>query len=185
MKYICTSILFITCISIASVYGGEDCCQKNGKAKAALLEAIDNLQRTNKLLGETGSAIPSNKVAFHARLTPHVALGSTQTVIFDHVITNIGKAYNQHTGHFTAPFNGIYMFACTFLQKRGSGVHLQMVNNSSEISKGHGASGAGVAGVMNAVIYLQKGDVVKVRHYPGKGSQTILGGWSFFTGYLL
>ncbi|VDI73943.1 Hypothetical predicted protein [Mytilus galloprovincialis] len=185
MKYICTSILFITCIRNASVYGGEDCCLKIGKAKAALSEAIGTLQGTNRLLEETGSAIPSNKVAFHARLTPHVALGSTQTVIFDHVITNIGKAYNQHTGHFTAPFNGIYVFACTFLQREGTSVNLQMVHNSSEISRGHGANGAGVAGSMNAVIYLQKGDVVKVRHYPGFGSQTIHGDWSFFTGYLL
>ncbi|CAG2233473.1 unnamed protein product [Mytilus edulis] len=185
MKYIFISMLFITCIIFASVYAGEDCSRKIGKAKAALLEAIDTLQRTNRLLGETGSAIPSNKVAFHVRLTQYVTLGSAQTVIFDHVITNIGKAYNQHTGHFTAPFNGIYVFACTFLQTGGTAVHLQMVNNSSEISRGHGANGGGVAGSMNAVIYLKKGDVVKVRHYPGYGSQTIHGNWSFFTGYLL
>ncbi|VDI77694.1 Hypothetical predicted protein [Mytilus galloprovincialis] len=184
MKYIFISMLFITCIIFASVYAGEDCSRKIGKAKAALLEAIDTLQRTNRLLGES-SAIPSNKVAFHARLTPDVTLGSAQTVIFDHVITNIGKAYNLHTGHFTAPFNGIYVFACTFLQTGGTTVNLQMVNNSSEISRGHAASGAGVAGSMNAVIYMKKGDVVKVRHYPGYGSQTINGNWSYFTGYLL
>ena len=118
-------------------------------------------------------------------MKPYVTLGSAQTVIFDHVITNIGKAYNQHTGHFTAPFNGIYVFACTFLQREGTSVNLQMVNNSSEISRGHGARGADVAGVMNAVIYLNKGDVVKVRHYPGRGPQTIHGKWSFFTGYNL
>ncbi|XP_063438548.1 complement C1q tumor necrosis factor-related protein 3-like [Mytilus trossulus] len=184
MKYIFISLLFITCISVVYVYGGDDCCRKIGKAKAALLEAIDTLQRTNRLLGETGSAIPSNKVAFHARLTPHVTLGSTQTVIFDHVITNIGKAYNQHTGHFTAPCNGIYFFACTFLQT-STPLELQIVQNSSEISRGHAPRGENFAGSMNAVIYLHKGDVVKVRHYPGRGSETIHGDWSFFSGYLL
>ncbi|XP_076080057.1 complement C1q subcomponent subunit B-like [Mytilus galloprovincialis] len=154
-----------------------------GKAKAALLEAIDTLWNINKLLGDS-TPIPSSKIAFHARLTPDVNLGSTQTVIFDHVITNIGKAYNKHTGHFTATLNGIYVFACTFLQTGGS-LHLQIVQNSSDISKGYARSGGGIAGSMNAVIYLHKGDVVKVRHYPGRGSETISGGWSFFTGYLL
>ncbi|XP_063438549.1 complement C1q tumor necrosis factor-related protein 3-like [Mytilus trossulus] len=185
MKYIFISLLFITCISIALVYGEDDCCRKISKAKAALLEAIDTLQRTNRLLGETGSAIPFNKVAFHARLTPSVTLGSTQTVIFDHVITNIGKAYNQHTGHFTAPFNGIYFFACTFLRPHtATQLHLQMVQNSTEISRGHAATGGGSQeGSMNAVVYMHKGDVVKVRHYPGLGSEIIHGDWSFFTGY--
>jgi hypothetical protein len=36
-------------------------------------------------------------------LTRHVALGITQTVIFDDVVVNNGHAYNKHTGHFTAP----------------------------------------------------------------------------------
>ncbi|CAC5359430.1 unnamed protein product [Mytilus coruscus] len=170
---------------MSSVYSRENCCQTIGKAKAALSEAISTLQNTNELLGDTGSPIPSSKVAFHARLTSHVTLGSAQTVIFDHVITNIGKAYNQHTGHFTAPFNGIYFFACTFLQSGGTPLHLQMVQNSSEISRGHAQRGGAVAGSMSAVIYLHKGDVVKVRHYPDLGSQTIYGDWSFFTGYLL
>ncbi|VDI05781.1 Hypothetical predicted protein [Mytilus galloprovincialis] len=187
MKYIFISLLFITCISIALVYGGDDCCRKIGKAKAALLEAIETLQKTNRLLGEAGSAIHSNiliQVAFHARLTQHVTLGTTQTVIYDHVITNIGKAYNQHTGHFTAPCNGIYFFACTFLQTSTS-LMLQIVQNSSEISRGHAPRGGSIAGSMNAVIYLHKGDVVKVRHYPGRRLETIRGDWSFFTGYLL
>ncbi|CAC5359438.1 unnamed protein product [Mytilus coruscus] len=159
MKNLFISIL---CITISSVYGGEDCCLT------------------------IGSPIPSSKVAFHARLTPHVTLGSTQTVIFDHVLTNICKAYNEHTGYFTAPFNGIYIFACTFLQTGDKSVHLQMVHDSSEISKGHAASSTGAqGGSMNAVVYLHKGDVVKVRHYPGLGSQTIHGCWSFVTGYLV
>ncbi|XP_071140417.1 heavy metal-binding protein HIP-like [Mytilus edulis] len=134
---------------------------------------------------QTGSPIPSSKVAFHAKLVHSTTLGSLQTVIFDHVITNAGKAYNQHTGHFTAPFNGMYFFACTFLQDGSTRLHLQMVQNSSDISKGHARSGEAASGSMNAVIYLNKGDVVSVRLYPGQGSQTIHGDWSYFTGYLL
>ncbi|VDI77697.1 Hypothetical predicted protein [Mytilus galloprovincialis] len=140
MKNIFISMLFITCIIFASVYGGQDCSRKIGKAKAALSEAINTLQNTKKeFLGES---------------------------------------------HFTAPSNGIYFFACTFLQY-GVRLHLQMVQNSSEISKGYAQRGDAASGSMSAVIYLNKGDVVKVRHYPGQGSQTIHGDWSYFMGYLL
>jgi len=48
------------------------------------------------------------RVSFYARLSKHVALGTTQTVIFDEVATNNGHAYNKHTGHFTAPRDGTY-----------------------------------------------------------------------------
>ncbi|XP_063438552.1 complement C1q tumor necrosis factor-related protein 3-like [Mytilus trossulus] len=175
------NILFST---LVLVYGEKDCCRNIGKSKAALSEVISSLQRTNRLLGEN-SLISSIEVAFHARLTPYITLGSRQTVIFDQVITNIGQAYNQHSGHFTAPFDGIYFFACTFLRPHNATVlHLQMVKNSNEISRGHAASGGGSqTGAMNAVVYLHKGDVVKVRHFPGLGPQIIHGDWSFFTGY--
>lgn len=179
-------ILIVVSIVLSSTVGQEtSCCGKIGKAKSTLVEAITTLQRTNRLLGETCSKISSTEVAFHARLKPYVTLGSSQTVIFDQVITNIGNGYNQHTGHFTAPDDGIYFFACTFLRPHtGTQLHLQMVQNSTEISRGHAATGGGSQeGSMNAVVYMHKGDVVKVRHFPGVGSEIIHGDWSFFTGY--
>ncbi|XP_052084880.1 complement C1q tumor necrosis factor-related protein 3-like isoform X2 [Mytilus californianus] len=181
MRILYISLLFSTFLAVY----GIDSCRNVGKAKETVVAAINTLQRTNRLLGETGSAISSIEVAFHARLKPYVNLGSTQTVIFDQVITNIGKGYNQHTGHFTAPDGGIYFFVCTFLRPyTATQLHLQMVQNSSEISRGHAATGGGSqAGSMNAVVYMHKGDVVKVRHYPGVGSEIVHGDWSFFTGY--
>lgn len=124
------------------------------------------------------------RVAFHARLKPSVTLGSKQIVVFDDVITNIGQAYDQHSGFFTAPCDGIYFFACTFLRGRGVELNLQMVKNNNEISRGHAATGGGSqTGSMNAVVYLRKGEVVKIRHFPGVGSENIHDDWCFFTGY--
>ncbi|XP_063438663.1 heavy metal-binding protein HIP-like isoform X2 [Mytilus trossulus] len=158
---------------------------QTGKALAVFSETISTMQNTKKEFLGDSSPIPSSKVAFHAKLVHSITLGERQSVIFDHVITNAGKAYNQHTGHFTAPLDGTYFFACTFLSDGSTRLHLQMFLNSSEISKGHARSGEAASGSMNAVIYLNKGDVVNVRHFPGQGSQTIHGDWSYFTGYLL
>ncbi|XP_060579446.1 uncharacterized protein LOC132736352 [Ruditapes philippinarum] len=40
-------------------------------------------------------------------------LGNHQTIIFDHVITNIGNAYHPHTGIFNAPVKGAYVITLT------------------------------------------------------------------------
>jgi hypothetical protein len=49
-------------------------------------------------------------VAFHA-----VAYSSTssKTIIFDHVITNIGGGYDKATGVFTVPTPGLYVMSWT------------------------------------------------------------------------
>lgn len=122
------------------------------------------------------------RVAFHTRLTQHVTLGSSQTVIFDDVITNIGNAYDHLTGLFTAPYDGVYFFASSFLKPGdGPSLHLEMMKNEASISKGHAAAGNNAS----AIVSLKLGDVIKIRHFEGTSTETIHGDWSFFTGYLV
>lgn len=121
-------------------------------------------------------------------MTQHVTLGSSQTVIFDDVITNIGNAYDHLTGLFTAPYDGVYFFASSFLKPgNGPSLHLEMMKNGASISKGHAAAGnnASESGSMNAIVSLKLGDVIKIRHFEGTSTETIHGDWSFFTGYLV
>jgi hypothetical protein len=50
-------------------------------------------------------------VGFQARRsTDPFSLAANAPVIFDVVISNIGGAYDDHTGMFTAPVNGVYTF---------------------------------------------------------------------------
>jgi len=124
------------------------------------------------------------RVSFYARLTKPVALGTTQTVIFDDVVTNNGHASNKHTGHFTAPRDGTYYFATSFINDSGS-THLQMMKNDKDIGRGvaypHASTGS-----INVIANLKKGDVILLRHWVGVAAETISGDRrSEFVGYLL
>ena len=35
-----------------------------------------------------------------------------QTLVFPHIITNVGGGYNENNGVFTAPRDGVYVFFC-------------------------------------------------------------------------
>ena len=125
------------------------------------------------------------RVSFYARLMKNVALGTAQTIIFDEVVTNNGHAYNKHTGHFTAPRDGTYYFATSFVNI-GKSTHLQMMKNDQEIGRGLAYPDHGSTGSINAIVNLKKGDVVLLRHWAGAVAETINGNKrSEFVGYLL
>ena len=51
------------------------------------------------------------KVAFFVGLTQNFGPVTEHTdIIFDRVITNIGGGFEQKTGRFTAPYDGVYQF---------------------------------------------------------------------------
>ncbi|CAC5397528.1 unnamed protein product [Mytilus coruscus] len=125
------------------------------------------------------------QVAFHARLAKSVTLRGGQTVIFGIEITNIGKAYNPHTGLCKAPYAGLYFFSCTFLKQRSTYLRVQLMKNEVEVQLGHAEDSNADAGSMIAVLYLNAGDIVRVRHHPTFGPEQMHGHWSFFTGYLI
>ncbi|XP_063431645.1 heavy metal-binding protein HIP-like [Mytilus trossulus] len=125
------------------------------------------------------------QVAFHALLAKSVKLHAAQTVIFGIEITNIGKAYNTHTGLFKAPHDGLYFFSCTFLKQSSTYLRIQLMKNEVEVQLGHAETSNADSGSMIAVLYLKTGDIVKVRHHPNYGAETMHGHWSFFTGYLI
>ena len=124
------------------------------------------------------------KIAFHATLTHELTLGPSQTVVFDHVITNNGNGYSSHSGLFTAPRDGTYYFTNSFLSGSGS-VHLQMMRNAEVIGSGAGHPDNGSSGSMSATVNLKKGDAVKIRHWKGISTQVVHAPFSMFTGFIL
>ncbi|XP_039633308.1 complement C1q-like protein 4 [Perca fluviatilis] len=135
------------------------------------------------------------QVAFSASL--HAGAGklklgpfSTDTLlIYKHVFTNIGNAYNSNTGAFTAPVRGAYNFEWTINAEgdgsRGSGAWL--VKNSEKVvvayeeqpTTGYMSSSKGIT------LLLEVGDVVFVRLWAGSLVHDSESHPTTFSGHLL
>ncbi|XP_062280832.1 complement C1q-like protein 2 [Scomber scombrus] len=144
-----------------------------------LKQEISHLQRDNeaqtaKLTTEVDNLkqqLQAKQVAFSASLLAsgegHVGPFNTHTpLVFRHVVTNIGNAYNPNTGFFIAPVRGAYHFefyiGATGHNSYASGAVL--FKNGEHIfiayeyqTNGHGTSANG------ATLLLEVGDVVFLR----------------------
>ncbi|XP_047241272.1 complement C1q tumor necrosis factor-related protein 3-like [Girardinichthys multiradiatus] len=106
------------------------------------------------------------KIAFSAATGGGGPIGpfsTTTTIIYRTVITNVGNAYNQHTGIFAAPVAGVYYF--TFFYHAGGEriVSLALVKNNEVImiAYDHKTSHDGADNGGNAAfLQLQQGDQV-------------------------
>ncbi|XP_022298035.2 complement C1q-like protein 3 [Crassostrea virginica] len=74
-----------------------------------------------------------NVVAFHANLIPHLNNVTPNTTIkFGNVQLNTGNSYDPNTGIFTAPEDGVYSFAWSFLSKVGGTVYVAAVIDNAD-----------------------------------------------------
>jgi len=107
----------------------------------------------------------SGSVAFMAGLT-HSVTGSTQTLIFDHVITNEASGYRRTTGTFIAPASGVYAFHLHVqFCRRSQDSTLQIVKNQQPVVQSANADTTldTISGHASAVLQLEMGDSVWVR----------------------
>ena len=132
-------------------------------------------------------------VAFHAYMSHHEEnVGHHQTIIFDQVVTNVGGNYNHHTGVFTSPSQGVYVFSWTLYCQTEGYFNSQLVANSNVVGALFcTAQGAGnirhITGVV--VVEVNQGDAIFIRTHPtyiveGKVYSTITSR-SSFTGWKL
>lgn len=115
------------------------------------------------------TANPTGVIAFYAYLTnAEINPGAHHIIVYDHVITNSGNGYSKHTGSFTAPKAGMYVFSWTTFVDPHSYFPIELIHNSVRagiVFVQGDTTFNGVTGL--AVIQLQQGDVVMVRSEPG------------------
>ena len=114
-------------------------------------------------------------------------LKNQETVIFEKVYLNVGKAYNQKTGEFTAPVGAVYSFNWKTLTYPGKYFITEIVHNGNPIAlnycDGRGIS-TGYASTSNqAIIRMKKGDKAWIRTHSSYGMYARGGYWSNFSGY--
>ena len=117
----------------------------------------------------------SELVAFCAYMTAsEVSPSLHHTFVFDSVKTNLGSAYNKHTGIFMTPDDGVYVFTWTIFSNFNSQILTQivvnsgafdsMITDSQEIHDVHSTT-------KTIVVSLTRGDVVYVRTHSTTLSQ--------------
>ncbi|CAC5384216.1 C1QL [Mytilus coruscus] len=141
--------------------------------------------------GKNGKENPESRViAFYAFMSKMIKNpGVGRRLIFDVVKTNQGSGYNSHTGVFTCPKTGIYVFVWV--------VRLYSARNSTELMVNNSVYGSlylrntNSDGIVSGTVvaHVSKGDSVYVRiHSSHEGSGYINSntyGKTTFSGWLL
>ncbi|XP_061196448.1 uncharacterized protein LOC133204726 [Saccostrea echinata] len=120
----------------------------------------------------TSSPFP-DVVAFSSYVSTHEThLTEDHTIKFDKIVTNIGNHYNPHSGLFTAPQHGVYVFSWNLYCATDGYIFSQLVVNSNVVGAVFtSAQGAGNirASTWIVVVEVNKDDVVYIRTHPTQG----------------
>lgn len=144
-------------------------------------EDVGRLQ-TNNPWGESNSQpVP---IAFTALLSSNVK--QDDVIVFDHVVSNLGNGYDNGSGIFTAPVNGVYMFMVSFLVDDGY-VNIHLLKNDQEYVRGYAAKyHLEESGFVQTVLKLSLGDQVTVRMIQGNYTGCLRGDYyTSFAGLMI
>uniref|UniRef100_A0A3Q2Q465 Cerebellin 10 n=1 Tax=Fundulus heteroclitus TaxID=8078 RepID=A0A3Q2Q465_FUNHE len=149
--------------------------ERENKGEQRFLFPDHRLKRSN-LTQECFCSFSALKVAFSASLLAEGSgsIGPYATfvgLVFRHVITNVGDAYNSHTGIFTAPVAGVYRFEWYIGVQSKKQTAVALVKNNQRVftaleGEEDGSSTSFSSASNAATLLLNAGDVIFVRLWP-------------------
>ncbi|XP_031434523.1 complement C1q-like protein 2 [Clupea harengus] len=167
--------------------------EKQEEQAAAVRAVGGSVNLTGSQVQELRWEIEERKVSFSASLVASgdVTKGpfnAATPLVYKHIFTNIGNAYNPNTGVFTAPVRGVYHFNVFVFgnghASRASGVSLHKngehivlaytVQNTVHVAASNGAS-----------LLLEVGDVVYLKLWHGAWVRDTYDHHTTFSGHLL
>ena len=129
-----------------------------------------------------------SEVGFHVSQTKNKNYLQGDTIMFDDAATNLGGAFSKTDGQFTCSVSGTYLFNLNILADNKSYIEAAIMRNETPVFRAlsYNKYGTWSQGGGTVILRLSVNDVIKVKMVaPKSGSQTLLGGFSDFSGYLL
>lgn len=133
--------------------------------------------------------MPHDAVGFYATIDGDAVSGlaAAQPIVFKNVQVNAGEVYDNTTGAFTAPIDGLYLFTVAITSNTGDPHELQVAlkKNNDVIARAHahGDSGHYDQGGITSVTALSTGDKVTVELVDPDGGALAGSSLSAFGGY--
>ena len=124
-------------------------------------------------------------IAFNAYISKHLTLhrDTPVNVVYDTVYYNYGNAYNTHSGFFTAPSGGLYVFTWTSLVTARKMYNAQIMVNGQGKGLGNcnNEASPGFENCANTVpLLLKTGDKVNIQT---THANFLFTHWSSFKGW--
>ncbi|KAL2094729.1 hypothetical protein ACEWY4_009448 [Coilia grayii] len=154
--------------------------EKRQKDQRALIKKLQEKEKKRKV-SFSASLVSSGDVTTGP-------FNTATTLVFTHVFTNTGSAYNPNTGIFTAPVRGVYHFTIHVFgdghQSRPTGASLN--KNGEHVDIAYSAVNSHHVAVSNgASLLLEVGDVVYVTLWPNAWVRDTVSHHTTFSGHLL
>ncbi|XP_071153663.1 complement C1q-like protein 4 [Mytilus edulis] len=173
-----TSITLVIDVITGHVSAESSCQTTDGRYEVSVTGKSINIETTPQI------------IAFYAYISKDLYPGAGRRLVFDVTKTNQGKGYNSHTGVFTCPQTGIYVFVWVIRMHLSEHSTELMINGSVYGSTYLYAKNSVDGSVSGTVVaHVSKGDTVYVRNNLARAGVGMIAsdkdGKSTFSGWIL